>query len=415
MTDAVFLKFLKSLSEQKEPLETEAMNEQVEELFDIKLFTTVRTKNYFQKLVSYYMSIIQRSNLEKSFKLLDTIYKKLYTNNRTLDNKFTSHIRSPIFTRFGRNGPEHKASKKFAKLSYEDKKQVIADANKKLNENHEEVIRFDTEEVFKIIKRGINSEDVYEKAVALALASGCRPVELFNDRIHFQKVDESWVIQSEVAKKRSVIVSVEKPIIGISSDQFIEQIGDMRYFIKSENRKVIERNGELNGNIENKANQKTKQLFGYEDKITLYFCRKVYGSLSYDLFSKSGKCGKDPTLQLWISRVLAHSGTDIKTALHYSNLKPIKKDISETDLELLKAKITHLEEVIDSKKIIETKPIVSKKDSKQKKYFEAINEIYKEYKSNNKIPLTQTDLERLCAGISPRSYVRLFYKQNLTN
>lgn len=410
MSEKAFLNLLKDLSEPNKDIDIKEINEFIDNNFDKKEFTTKRDKNYFIKLVPYYLGIIANNNLEKALNQLDIIYKKLYTNNKTLDSVFTKQIRNPISKRFGKKSEQHKLSLKLAKLSYKDKGIVLAEAKSNLLDKHSEITRYDTKEIISIINNGIESENVYEKAVALALCCGARPIELFNENVKFTIINEHWVNQDFVAKKRDKIVPVDKPIIGISSKKFIEQLDDMRWFIKSDVKKVINRDGTLNPKIEDAANKTTKKLFGYADGITFYSCRKIYGNLSFELYSKDSKYGKDPSLNLWLSKVLGHGETDINTANHYSTFKSTSTEVTPVVISELQAKVAHLEKIIEGKSSIEvTKPIlVGIKESKRNEQFTLVKQIY----DSQTTKPNQTQLEVLMKDKVPRSVVRLWFSQN---
>jgi hypothetical protein len=60
----------------------------------------------------------------------------------------------------------------------EDEKQADS-----LKQPSSDINRYSEKEVLEIIQTNIDSEDKYNVACALALASGCRPVELFNKAV----------------------------------------------------------------------------------------------------------------------------------------------------------------------------------------------------------------------------------------
>lgn len=411
--DKKFIDFLVKLSKQKEDLETTEMNTQIIEAFPEKLFLKGQktAKNYLKKLVPYSLQTLNKALLEKALTLLDSIYKRIYDNNATLDNAFTSDIRKPIFTRFGRNSEEHKMSKKLAKLSYKDKGELITESKHRLKERHKEIKRFDPVKILEVIQDSIKTEDPFRKAVGLALASGCRPIELFAVA-NFEPLEgtKNWVTQDFTAKKRGKIEPVKKPIIGMSAAKFIEQIGDMRYDVSAEVKKVLNRDGELSSAIEEKANKITKMIFDYEDGITLYSCRKIYGQLSYEMYAKDSIYGKDPSIQSWLADVLKHGEDDLTTATSYNDYKPITKEISSVDIANLQAEVNDLKKRLENLNIGESVPaeiVVKPKGAKIDSNFAKIKEVYD--RQTGKV--TQTMLEMLMKDIVPRAHVRLFYQR----
>jgi hypothetical protein len=288
---------------------------------------------------------------------------------------------------------------------------LITKAHNNVVETQREITRYNTEEVLKKINELVNSNDAFEKAVGLSLASGCRPIELFNKNVHFTDIGDNWVHQSFVAKKRNdAIVPVDKPIVGISVEKFIAEVDEMRGTISLDIRVMIHSNGKLNNEIEKACNKITKEVFDYAEGITFYSCRKIYGNLSYDLFAKGGKYGPDPTINYWLSKVLKHGENDIETAFHYNTFRPNDETKSATQIAELKAKIESLEKIINEKTVFTVeKPIkLSIKDSKREEQFKKIKEVFEKEK-----PATQTQLENLMSKIVPRIVVRQFWKKNL--
>ena len=402
------IKFLKRVSEQDE-IDKKELDDEVVAYFDFK----TRAKFIFRQFITKQLETINASDLKTVLKLLDTIYKKLFIVMGTLDTYFSKDIRKPIAVRFGTKSPEHNMALNFARLSKADKDGLIRDRHNSLRERHAEVTRFDQKEAFEIISREIdNLDDPFRLAVALALASGCRPFELFNKRVNFEPVPNlpNWVTQDFLAKKRGEIVAAQKPIVGMSAAKFIERIGDMRHQVGAEHRRLIsnDKNGQevLLKTVEGKANEVTKELFGHQNNITLYSCRKMYAQLSYSLYAKNSIYGQDPSLEQWISKVLGHNPADITTSISYNHFKATEKEASSVQVEELAAKV----EVLQSKVAeLETGKKEQPKFSVGTKMDVNFEKIKKVYEDNN-MP-KQTALEELLKDQVPRSAVRLWYQK----
>ena len=220
-------------------------------------------------------------------------------------------------------------------------------------------------------------------------------------------------MQDFLAKKRGKEVSVKKPIVYISSKRFIDELDDMRWTIKQDYRKIFNRDGSLSGTIESNANKAAKMIFDYRDKFTMYSCRKIYAQLSFQEFAKGSIYGANPTLQLWVSRVLGHSDTDMTTANHYQNYRVEKNTFTSTEtaskIETLENKVEVIEKQVEDLPRVAPVLKVNVKNQKVLNDFAIVKEIYdaQEKKPN------QTQLEVLCRGKVPREFVRLWYKKNV--
>ena len=259
------------------------------------------TKNYLKYLSSFAINNTTRENLEGLLVLLNKIYSNNYTNMASLDVKLSSEIRKPIIDKYGRFSEEHELSKKLVKISYEDKGKVIEKAQVSLEKLQSSIIEVNQGDIIKIIKNNYKSDNPFDRAIALLLASGSRPIELFDKTITYKKIDK-YIEQSNIAKQRDTEKSVVKPILGITVNQFIksrEQLLNQEY-------------------DNNKLNESSRKLLG----LNAYSTRKIYGALSYKLH------GHSTTLNYYLSKVLGHEG--LNTANHYTNFKVVRKNKNKT-------------------------------------------------------------------------------------
>ncbi len=417
MADKVFITLLKRLATQKKLIDEKELNEEILTLFPDKTFLAKqkKAKNYFKKLVFYQMGVINKTNLEEVLKLLDTIYKKIYTESSTLDSAFSQDIRKPIVLKYGRNSEEHKMAKKLAKLSYKVKGELINHRKTRLKEEHLEIHRFDPLKIQTIIKDSMVSDDGTIKAVGLSLASGCRPIELFEKANFFESEKvKGWIFQDWLAKKReNGDITVDKPIIGMTPEEFINQVGDMRHDLGARFKKLSTRNNELTKAASTTMNQVTKMLFDFEDGITFYSCRKIYGQLSYELFGKNSIYGKDPSIQSWLADVLGHADGDIITATHYNNFKLEDREVKYVDITALQAEVNDLKNRLDNNGVPKIESVkIDPKNAKMIARFEIIKNAYENESKDNK-KINQTQMEKLLAGQVPRAVIRLWYQQNV--
>lgn len=405
-----FIELLKELSSEH-TLNHDSANKLVRFHFpNTSEFATKTTKNLFNKLVSHEIVKVETSKLPETLKLLDIVYKKLYTSLSTLDSYFSKDIRNPIKEKYKSHSEEYKMSKQFAKLSYQDKGILINQQRANLIAKHQDQETFESSEVKTVIATFINSKDPFERMVCLALVSGCRPAELFNPSIGFEALDSNWVRQDFLAKKRGKTVSVDKPIIFLTAKDFITKLDDTRAEIADEYKRIILRTGELNGVVNQKANETAKDLFNRRPDFTLYSCRKLYAQLSYLEFGKGSRYGANPSVQLWTAKVLGHAENDIETQNHYSHYKVVEQKEAPVDLlakiETLTAKVDMLESKVSGS--TPTFQTISKAN-KLEEYYKVIKGLIDSRDSKT----SQSKAEELLNGKVPRSAVRSYFKKNV--
>lgn len=406
MADKPFLKLLAQLKREKQ-LNVEQANEMSQDSFDLN----------FRELVKERMAVVKQANLKDIFKDINKVYHKLITNPSTLDNYFTADVRKPISVRFGIDSREHKLAKELVRLDYEVKGKLLKDAKTKVFQKNQNTIQTDSKFIIDLIRDNVHSEDSLRVAVALLIASGSRPIELFA-RSEYKKLDNGWVTQSNIAKKKGESVSVKKPLIYLSADQFIEALTKLRESLKGRFKNIVSpKTGQLSSSINTAANNVAKKIFEGKQDFTLYTARKLYANLSYDLYGKNKKTivGDSPNLQVWISSVLGHQEGSLSTSANYSHVSLAPDNTTPDELkrkqDLIETKIEELETRMDDASISqapatpEPLPNITVDMSKYGKYR---SKIKASYLSNNK-PLGAA-MERILKGTVPRAYVRQFMR-----
>jgi hypothetical protein len=415
--DKVFLNVLKKLDKRK-TLTIKDANKEVES-----------TEKKFRDLVKQKMGEMKSTNLEEALKLLNTIYAKMFKNISTLDNYFTQDIRNIIHFRFphveGVQSKEYGLAKVLARLDPKVKGDLLKSQKTKANAKAENVVEIELNYVMDKIRDNITSDDPIRRAFALLLASGCRPIELFH-LSKFEAIDEHWIKQDKVAKKRGVIVSVEKPIIYLTTTQFIAEVKKMRAdahkrfpsFVRTKettvsrnNEKVSKTDELLLDSIVNAGNIIARQVFNNEDGMTLYTTKALYGAASYDIYGMlPNRLGNNLTQARWGELIYGHDGL-----MHnYSHFRIIHKNTSPTGLiaqiEVQQAKIDNIEDRIKQLDIEEMpKPSPELKTTITPKIKQQLDKIKAIYDKNMNI--TQTKMETLAKDLAPRSTIRLFFKK----
>lgn len=425
--DKIFIKLLKKLDD-TENLTQDQANLFITQAYPKKPFLGASDKNpkvLFRKLVQWKITNLLVSNLETILKLLDEIYPVLYSNRVTLDNYFSADIRVHISKRFGYRSPEHKLSLELTALPYAEKGELMKSARDKVINKNLNRVEIKASRILKIISDNIVSEDVYRRCVALAVASGSRPIELFH-LATYTIYDPHYVTQTGVAKKKgaSATETLIKPIIEINSSRFIEEIQKIRDEI-SENYSILDSHGKLNSNITKKCNDTAKLIFDNQQGFTFYTSRKLYAALSYELFAKkSNPHGNNVDNVIWFKKILGHS--DNTNARDNYSIFDLVYDLEDATSDEILAKVEvimhrqeNLEQRFDAEEIANVEPPILSSDiienpELQKKY-NTIKEVFDKYKADNGKKPTQNEMERLAKEIAPRSIIRNAIKYFLKN
>jgi hypothetical protein len=428
MTDAKVIKLLSILAKYEE-LDHETVNEKIMELFpDLDFLDSGESTNVvIRRFTPWYMTKIANKNLKAVLKSLDVIYPKLYKNMNTLDNYFSTDIRKPIAKRFGHKSPEHEMSLELTALSWEKKGEIIKKAKDKVQFKQNNRQTFDAKRIIQLIRDNITSDDVIRKSVALLLASGCRPIELYA-KANFELVanETHWIKQDFIAKRRGEAGEpVIKPIVYLTSQQFIEEVEIMREGLKDRYKTIINpKNDQLSSSINSRANEIAKLMFENEEDLTLYSTKKLYGLSSYDIYGKvPNRFGNNVSYPTWLSQIYGHKGEGAVANYSHFELKhdEVSSDTILAKQEVIEAKMEELEARVNEKQIPEIEPEPDDpipvdmdifKNPKLKAILGKLLVIYEEWiEEHPNSKLTLTNFEGLCKGKAVRRIIRLAYNR----
>jgi hypothetical protein len=420
-------RFIKALTEMNdvESLDHAKANAAIEKFYSRNEIRDV-TKNthvLIRKWVPQELAVVDKEQLPKAFELINEIYHKLYGSNQgTLDGIFSTDVRRPMIDTYGRGSEMHKMAKSKAKVTYEEKGKIIENAKKQVVLKNSERIEFNSTQILDLIRECNSSPNAYKRAIGLLLASGARPIELF-DKSEFSAYtpadpedlgnNPNWIQQGKLAKKRELEVGSVKPLIFLTVDQFLASLEYVRNELEADHDLLVTRSGQLKNAIAVQANRVMKELFQGSTRVTLYSCRGFYGTLSYYLCGRFGTfLGKNPSLQIWLNKVLGHKEHDLNTANNYSNfdLVDAHKEIDDANqqITLLKAEVSEIKERLDED-LVDKKPPPTFKDRLRDSYLTRIKAIYKKNPT-----VSQTQLEALGQAAVPkipRAPVREFFRQ----
>lgn len=420
-------RFIKVLTEMNSTpdLDHPKANAAIEKLYQRSEINEITKRSYvlIRKFVPQELATVSEDQIPRAFELINDIYQKLYGSNQsTLDVNFSNDVRKPMITRFGRHSDMHKLAKSAAKITYAEKGKIIEHARKQVVLKNSERIEFNSTQILDLIRECNSSPNAYKRAIGLLLASGARPIELFDKSEFSAYVPENpedlgncpnWIQQGKLAKKREVEAGSVKPLIFLTVAQFLESLEFVRHELEAEHDLLVTRAGQLKNAISVQANRVMKELFQGSTKITLYSCRGFYGTLSYYLCGRFGTfLGGNPSLQIWLNKVLGHKEHDLNTANNYSNfdLVDAHREIEDASqqITLLKAEVEEIKERLDDD-LVDKKPPPVFKDRLKAAYFTRLKAMFEK---NPRV--TQTQLEALGQAAEPkipRATVREFYRQ----
>lgn len=423
-----FIELLKLLNKKKSLTRTSA-NAFIKKAFSsLDFLNGKKATIYFPHLIKYQMDKVDPDHLQDVLDLIDELMYKLYAPSRTtkefgvLDNMYSNYIRNPIRNRFGKDSIEYELSKQLTALTDEDKGELIKFQSEKLETRNKTRIEYNPEEVIEAIKNNISSEDPYRRGIALLLASGSRPIELYSKSTYTQEdnLPEGWIKQTYVAKKKGdkTKATVIKPVIYIGAKRFIEEVKKLR-----EDLTRIYGDYEVDGKIKQTALDKfqkaAKEIFNYREDFVTYTSRPLYALVSYHKIGKYSNYYGDgsDSINVWVKKVLAHDGLGTSESYTRFKLKEIVQstdDIKIKQVELDK-KIEDIEERLDDLNVQEKEQelLFNVEDSQLKEKFKILKIEYDKLKSDRlgrPPPLYRLELYGKQQKI-PRSIVRLFYKK----
>ena len=293
--------------------------------------TCTALKSCMLKLTAFLMS-------EKTGKAQMDLITQIYPLISKILNVI-SKTPSTLFTAYNHliTGAENKKKAKEDKVLWEDsdihinKKKHAASLK---NLYQDKVVQISSETIDNLIKRGLQDDATWtEKAIALAYASGGRPIEvLSNASAQFRKgANESQMIQKGRAKAKKIdeylkfqTQEIVKTVNGMTWTQFEKLLSEVRDEVPQQDLDItteeqFKKHVELNKIISQKYVSKMgkmsqvdvpalKEAYG---RGGVYVARKSYSSSTYDPTTGGSLLGHARSM-------LGH--TDANMSLHYSNV-----------------------------------------------------------------------------------------------
>lgn len=238
-------------------------------------------------------------------------------------------------------------------------------AQEKIQEKHENLEEVDFKQVLEIMDE-LQDGIWYEKIMYVMLATGVR----FNEVLHldtmFQKVENTEEVPKELEsmdleklvyitgiskiKSKESRESVVVPIVHGKIGSLLKILSSIR---KSVDKDITRKQIAATWNVG--VNSHVKKYFPGK---TSHFLRKVYATMSYDLYAP-----KNLSLTIWTNRVLGHAGNTFSTSINYNIIQSKKgqqnevvKDYElENKVENLSGRVDLVEDEVDELKEVEVK------------------------------------------------------------
>lgn len=372
-------KFIKCLSELSE---TEDLNVEKANKIILSMYPddySSNSKSIIRAFVPDQLNKVPEEDILQALQCLQLIYQKIYPNTSTRDTLLSKDIRNVIANRFGRYGELHTLSKKIVKLNDSEKKELVESTTDKLYLKIDNRIKFTADQVLDVIRKGINSKNIFVRGIALLFACGSRPIELF-DKSDYSECDISdkittgtittttYITQGNLAKKKQENneETVLKPLICINFEQFTEALDYVRSLLKQKYGTLTGQDGQLKTAISSNFNRNFKKLFKGDGSVTLYSARPMYAHLSYHLYSREGVHGSNPGLGSWINKTLGHlrSQLGLLTSFNYNQYELVDSNgeslsTNRAEVTILKSKIDDMtEEIKDMKLLVDPKKLL---------------------------------------------------------
>jgi len=286
---------------------------------------------------------------EAGLKLLPKLYKiytLLYPNLKTRKQRL-SQIRMK-FIKPNQSDKLYGLSMldKYFNINRSERTGIIKEYQKDVATKNRNKMQIDIDFIFKKMDELIDSTDVYNKALALLLASGCRPIELFfMNKFQYEVNDGAWIKVLNLAKKREGQKdSTTRPIIYFTPIKFFKELKIVRKHFTG--KKLKNANNELSKNVSAILNRRALLNFPFLKSVSQRssMLRKIYAVTAYRLYGNPQKENQNS----FIGRILGHSG--LLTSFSYSWVSVTTKGNQSVKVAALKSKINKLESQTKTKR-----------------------------------------------------------------
>ena len=270
------------------------------------------------------------------------LLKKVFEAVRSYDGSDSAlqvdykEIRKPIIKKYG--NPSKMYTKSIELMRFDQNKWATnrEEAQKKVAEKNKSKVQFKDSYVYEVMDNISATDDSWASLSILAqLATGCRSGEILSYS-SFSPVEgkEGWVRQDGVSKQEHKMKAkqreyVEKPVLHISVEQFINVVNNIRDQLANDIKRFKGDHYKLSSSKNPTINRKVKHFFKDHpnvDQLTSHTMRKIYGNLSYHSFANKS----EESEQSWLSRMLGHQEGVLQVATSYSVVHVNSKEQTQT-------------------------------------------------------------------------------------
>lgn len=248
----------------------------------------------------------------KLFKSLDGVLAAMYVNENTREATLTQ-FRSPIKQRFGADSEVYKQSIYQTGVSQErsrQKKEDYRSAVEARNANRSKLPVIYVEDVLDLINKLKVSDSIYDRFIAVLLATGSRSIEVAKVSQYSIPPDDGTTRISIVGlAKDSGSNDVKQPLIrnlvGMTAEEVITNVDLIR-----SNLNLSGTNVQIANRINSALNKVFKNVIKGlvpDSQFTAHKCRYISGNVSYKLYGEPQKLAYESYLQQQYGHLSADS------------------------------------------------------------------------------------------------------------
>ena len=310
------------------------------------------------------------------------IYTRLYSNLNTRKQRISEIRKHVIKTHQSANLYRQSMKDEFFNLDLDERVGIIEAYKEEVQSKNQNKLQLDINDIYTKMRELLLSKNIYDKALALLLIYGGRPIELFfRNKFEYVKDKPSWIKVLNLAKKREgQETTTTRPVLLISPKQFREEVKKLRHHFRN---KVVENKaGELAKDKSQTLNKRAIKHFKFLKDIRQKssLMRKIYADMAWQ---KAGDKNKE-NQNGFISSILGHDG--LMTSFSYSWVNVVDQKAIKNEDEI-NAKIDELQHqilLLMNKKVENTgedlndenPPRMTSKKTKEEK-IKKLEEIYK--------------------------------------
>ena len=257
---------------------------------------TIKTKSIHFGLVALFSNHYENLNTKRLYELMRWVnskYAELPSTSNVEAN--LSKIRQVVKAKYGAESEHYKKSQTHLLFDPAQKKQNIADYNKKVFERNENCKPIKISLINKLLAYK-NSTDYKQQIVYLLLNSGARYHEIFTGIWAPDTENEHNVLLSNISKTRDKDREISKPLLDKDPTTFLSILGQVK---------------DMN---EDSTHSMVNTFLNKEIGESTYYLRKVFANYAYYVLG-------DPKIAktTYLSKILGHNPQDEHTATCYQS------------------------------------------------------------------------------------------------